>query len=54
LRRPLGTDSTLILKFGYEQALAQLAQTTALARSTEAADADPSVTLGILETLKRS
>ena len=28
LRQPLGTDATVILKFGYEQALGQLARTS--------------------------
>jgi hypothetical protein len=54
LRQPLGTDATVLLKYGYEQALAELAQTTALARTTDAADADPSTTSGILDQLLRS
>jgi NAD(P)-dependent dehydrogenase (short-subunit alcohol dehydrogenase family) len=54
LRQPLGTDATILLKFGYEQALAELAQTTALARTTDFSDANPSMTYGILETLMGS
>jgi len=54
LRQPLGTDATILLKFGYEQALAELAQTTTLARTTDAADADPRFTHGILDLLRGS
>jgi hypothetical protein len=50
LRQPLGTDATILLEFGYEQALAELAQTTALARTTDFSDANPSMTYGVLET----
>jgi hypothetical protein len=53
-RQPLGTDATVLLKFGYEQALTELAQTTGLARTTDAADADPSTTYGILDRLRSS
>ena len=51
LRQPLGTDATVVLKFGYKQALAELGQTTNLARSTDFDNADPSTTSGIVETL---
>jgi NAD(P)-dependent dehydrogenase (short-subunit alcohol dehydrogenase family) len=54
LRQPLGTDATVLLKFGYEQGLAELAQTTALARTTDFADADPATTHGILDRLRES
>ncbi len=52
LRQPLGTDATVLLKSAYETALAALAQTTALARSTDSDDAHPATTSGILDTLK--
>jgi len=52
LRQPLGTDAALILKFSYEQALAELEKTAPLARTTDADDADPSMTTGILDRLK--
>jgi len=52
LRQPLGTDATVLLKYAYESALTELAQTTALARTTDADDADPSTTYGILERIR--
>ena len=52
LRQPLGTDASIILKFTYEQALAELEKTAPLARTTDADDADPSMTTGILDRLK--
>jgi NAD(P)-dependent dehydrogenase (short-subunit alcohol dehydrogenase family) len=54
LRQPLGTDAAILLKYGYEQSLAQLAQTSALARSTDAEDADKSATEGILLKLQEA
>lgn len=52
LRQPLGTDATILLKYGYEQSLAELSKTTDLARTTDADDADRASTYGILERLQ--
>jgi NAD(P)-dependent dehydrogenase (short-subunit alcohol dehydrogenase family) len=54
LRQPLGTDATVFLKHGYEQSLAELAQTSPLAVTTDFEDADPSSTHGIIERLRVS
>jgi NAD(P)-dependent dehydrogenase (short-subunit alcohol dehydrogenase family) len=53
LRQPLGTDASIYLKFGYEQSVAELAQTTPLALTTDHDDADASTTHGILDRLAK-